>query len=304
MLFFLCLGPLGLFAQSVTGDWYGIGAVHWAGEFNSYLSELNLKQSGNKVTGTFNYYYRSAAIKLDVTGTFDNRTRTLELNARPLLNYQAKDVNGPECPMEGSFTLRTSRVETSLTGQFNPTNNYRFTCPPINIKFKKTQPGDEEEIVKLRNMPQPEAEESPLEKLMKEQFKEAPKDTSAPMVAALVKRSFDVVQVIEVDADSLKVSLYDNGELDNDTVSLFYNRKLVAHRKQLSDKPLTFVLPMDTTVNELAMFAENLGLIPPNTAVAIINAGSERFEFFLTSNFIKNSAIRFRRKAPKVTSNK
>jgi hypothetical protein len=292
-LLFLLFSSFAASSQTVTGEWFGIGNVHWAGEHNSYLSELNLKQVGNKVTGTFSYYFRSANVTLDVTGTYNPKTRTVELNARPMLNYQAKDVNGADCPMEGSFTLRTSRLETSLIGQFNPTYAYRYTCPPITIKFKKEQPGQEKEP-----LPTPEIarEESPLEKLFKETFKEPAPDTTAPMVTALVRRAFDIVQVIDVDADSLKVSLYDNGDVDNDTISLFYNRKLVAHKKMLSQQPLTFTLPVDTAINELAMYAENLGGIPPNTAVAIIYAGKERFELFMTSTFIKNSTIRFRKK--------
>lgn len=292
-LFLLLFYSVTATSQTISGEWFGIGNVHWAGEHNSYLSELNLKQVGNKVTGTFSYYFRSANITLDVTGIYNSKTRTVELNARPVLNYQAKDANGADCPMEGSFTLRTSRLETSLTGQFNPAYSYRFTCPPITIKFKKEAPGQNKKPLAA---PEIAKEESPLEKLFKETFKEPQPDTTAPMVTALVRRSFDVVQVINVDADSLKISLYDNGDVDNDTISLFYNRKLVAHKKMLSQQPLTFTLPVDTAVNELAMFAENLGLIPPNTAVAIIYAGKERFELFMTSTFIKNSAIRFRRK--------
>ncbi|WP_207493876.1 hypothetical protein [Aridibaculum aurantiacum] len=289
-------------AQSVSGEWYGIGSVNWAGEHNSYLSELTLTQRGNSVTGTFNYFFRSVAIKTNVTGVFNSKTRTLELQARPVLNYQAKDQNGADCPMEGSFTLRISKLETTLTGQFNPTYDYRFTCPPINIKFKKEQPQAKTDDPKLRDLADNLEDDNPLEKLLKEQFPEEKPDTTAPMVAALVKRSFEASEVIEVDADSLKISLYDNGDIDNDTISLFYNRQLISHKQMLSKQPLNFTLPLDTTVNEIAMYAENLGTIPPNTAVAIIYAGDKRYELFMTSNFIKNATIRFRRKPPTLIS--
>lgn len=281
-------------AAQVSGEWYGVGNVSWAGEHNSYLSELILTQKGNKVTGEFNYFFRNASIKTKVTGTYDPKTRTVELLARPVLNYQAKDVNGADCPMEGSFTLRTSRLETSLTGQFNPTFSYRFTCPAINIKFKKEQPGAEKIAPETKE--QPVVKENLLDKLLKEQFPEEKPDTTGKFVELLNKRSFDLTPVIDVDADSLKVILYDNGEVDNDTVSLFYNRKLIEHKKMLSDKPLTVMLPLDTTINEIAMFAENLGKIPPNTALAIVYAGEKRFEVYMTSNFIKNATIRFRKK--------
>ena len=296
LLYWLLLVSTTLSAQSVTGEWFGVGNINWAGEFNSYLYELTLKQSGDKVTGELVYYFRNVVIKTKVTGIFYSKTRTLELNARPIINYMAKDKNGADCPMEGSFTLRTSRVETSLTGQFNPTYSYRFTCPAVNIKFKKEQPGQENEKPKPGNATEPLELDLPLEKIVKDQTPKIIIDTTVPIVAALNKRVFESAPVIDVESDSLKVTLYDNGEVDNDTISLFYNRQLVAYKKMLSNKPLVFMLPVDTSINEIAMFAENLGGIPPNTAVAIIYAGDKRYELFMTSNFIKNATIRFRKK--------
>jgi hypothetical protein len=70
----------------------------------------------------------------------------------------------------------------------------------------------------------------------------------------------------------------------------------------LGGQPLTFTLPLDTTVNEIAMYAENLGSIPPNTALCIVYAGQQRFELSLASTYIKNAAIRFRKKTKAVVS--
>ena len=127
-LVFLLVGNIN--AQKVTGEWYGIGDVSNKGHQSNYLSELVLKQTGTKVTGTFNYYFKSMSIVSDVKGTFDTKTRTLELKVIPVINFTAKSMASADCPMEGSFTLRVSKVESTLYGQFNPTYEYRFTCPP------------------------------------------------------------------------------------------------------------------------------------------------------------------------------
>ncbi len=275
-------------AQKVTGLWYGVGHVSKFQDNNTYLSELKLKQTGTKVTGEYNYFFRRVEIKTKISGTYDPKTRTLFLNTNPVLNFQAKNENGADCPMRGLFKLTVSRVESTLSGQFIATSKYKITCPEINIKFIKgvnepfvPVPSDtlEEEIATVPPA-KPKQQIDPNEKL----------------IAALNERAFDVTPVIDVDADSLKVILYDNGEVDSDTISLFYNRILVASKKMLSDKPLTFMLPVDTSVNEIAMYAENLGKLPPNTALAVIYAGDKRFELGMTSTFIKNATIRFRRK--------
>jgi hypothetical protein len=318
-LFFTVTGA----GQKLSGNWYGVGKVKKTGDHNSYLSEMILKQNGRKVTGEFNYFFRSAEIKTKISGTYDASYKVLELNARPILNYQAKNANGADCPMEGSFTLKITDSAATLLGQFNPIYEYRVTCPAIDIKFTKSVAKKPKKIPKEK---QPEvAASAPVEPVKTNTSEPGKKTTAvakAPAVVstktdsinttpplinkpltqeqkvslALTERAFDASPVIDVDADSLKVSLYDNGEVDNDTISLFYNRKLVATKQMLSANSLTFTLPLDTSVNEISMLAENLGKIPPNTALAIIYAGPQRFELNLTSTYNKNATIRFRRK--------
>lgn len=328
-------------AQNVGGEWYGVGKVKKAGEHNSYLSEMILKQKGNRVTGSFNYFYRSVEIKTRVTGKYDARFKVLELNAHPILNYLAKNSNGADCPMEGSFTLNITKDGAILMGQFNPIYEYRVTCPAIDVKFTKSVPRAAEKIPvetedeDTTDMPvetikplainktdtirktitgdntgvvsKKDSAVRPTIVAKSDTLKKAASTIKAPAITKIITpaeevamavklRAFEVSQIIEVDADSLIVSLYDNGEVDNDTISLFYNRKLVATGQMLSDKPLTFTLALADHVNEIAMFAENLGKIPPNTALAIIYAGEQRFELNLTSTFNKNAAIRFRKK--------
>jgi hypothetical protein len=328
-------------AQNVTGEWYGVGKVKKPGEHNSYLSEMVLKQKGTKVTGELNYFYRSAEIKTKVSGRYDARFKVLELDPKPMLNFMAKNENGADCPMEGSFTLKTIKGQKILVGQFNPTYEYRRTCAAIDVRFTKSRPAPDsvvdetydEEVVSTPATKKPVTANADTTKkaLVTSKTATASKTEPAPKPAiitktdsakqqivavkpaivnklsqdqqialALKQRAFETSAIIEVDADSLKVSLYDNGEVDSDSISLFYNRKLVASNQLLSDKPLTFTLVLDNNVNEIAMFAENLGKIPPNTALAIIYAGEQRFELNLTSTLDKNAAIRFKRKVKRI----
>lgn len=292
ILFCLLLSGQQLLAQQVTGEWYGVGKVNRPGDHNSYLSEMVLKQTGNKVKGEFNYYFKRDKISTTVTGTYDPKTRVVELKAHPVLNYKAKDINGADCIMEGSFTLTISRLETSLRGQFNPLLSYRYTCPAINIKFVKDKPKPQEPEVgelseglkALQAAANGEEEQGP-----------APDPVVQQAVEQLNKRAFDIADEIEIESDSVTVSLYDNSEVDFDTVSLFYDKRLIASRQMLSDKAIDFKLGVDS-VNEMSMYAENLGQLPPNTALLIVMDGDKRHEVRLVSNFIKNSTIRFRKK--------
>ena len=92
-----------------------------------------------------------------------------------------------------------------------------------------------------------------------------------------------------------KVDLYDNGDIDGDTVSLFYNGTLLMAKKRLSDRAISFDLNFDNSraVNELTMYAENLGEIPPNTALMVVTDGSKRYEVRITSDLQKSGVIAF-----------
>jgi hypothetical protein len=46
-------------------------------------------------------------------------------------------------------------------------------------------------------------------------------------------------------------------------------------------------------VNELVLFAENLGSISPNTAVVIVTAGNKRFELYSKADLQQNAVLKF-----------
>jgi hypothetical protein len=66
----------------------------------------------------------------------------------------------------------------------------------------------------------------------------------------------------------------------------------------LSTRAVHFNIAIDTTkdINEIAMFADNLGTIPPNTALMIVSDGKKRYEIRMTSNLEKNAVLRIKRK--------
>lgn len=109
------------------------------------------------------------------------------------------------------------------------------------------------------------------------------------------KRKSEVLKTIQIENETFKVDLYDNGEIDGDSISLFYNNKLIVSHKRLTTKPLSLTLniPEDDTVNELTMYAENLGEIPPNTALMVVTDGDKRYEVRIASDLKNSGTIRF-----------
>ena len=109
----------------------------------------------------------------------------------------------------------------------------------------------------------------------------------------LESRENALVKQIETDFGEIILNLYDNGEIDGDTVSIYHNNVLVVSKARLSQTPITFRIKVNAAdpYHELVMVAENLGSIPPNTSVMIINAGGKRYQLFITSTEQKNAKV-------------
>lgn len=123
-------------------------------------------------------------------------------------------------------------------------------------------------------------------------------DVPTPYV--IKSRSNELVKVLTVTDPDVTIKIYDNGEIDGDSISVYLDNKLVLSNKMLTASPLILKLKMDDINNEheLTMVAENLGTIPPNTSIMIVEAGEQRFEVRITSTEQKNAVVRFRYQKP------
>jgi hypothetical protein len=108
-------------------------------------------------------------------------------------------------------------------------------------------------------------------------------------------RRKDIVKTIAINQPTFRLDFYDNGEIDGDSISVFYNEKLVLSHKKLTDKPVSLTLSLDAGAREniVTMYAENLGTIPPNTALMIVTDGNKRYEVRITSDTEKSGSVIF-----------
>jgi hypothetical protein len=109
----------------------------------------------------------------------------------------------------------------------------------------------------------------------------------------LIDRTNNLVKTLYVDEGEIEISLYDNGEIDNDTVSVYHNKELVINHGRLSTTPLTIRIKVDAQhpTHEFVMVADNLGEIPPNTSLMTISAGKKQYSVFLTSDTQRNAKV-------------
>lgn len=119
---------------------------------------------------------------------------------------------------------------------------------------------------------------------------------SGDIVLTRIKESaFKEIPEIAVDTGKLRLDFYDNNEIDGDSITVLVNRKVILSHQRLTAKPITTYVTIDlqNTFQEVEMIAENLGSIPPNTALLIVTAGEHRYQLFLSSTETKSARVRF-----------
>ncbi len=123
---------------------------------------------------------------------------------------------------------------------------------------------------------------------------EKPSISNNPVSGFKLRRK-DIIKTIPISHETFKIDFYDNGEIDGDSISVFYNGKIILSHQRLSDRPISLKLDLDddTEENLVTMYAENLGTIPPNTALMIVTDGDKRYEVRITSDTEKSGSVVF-----------
>ena len=181
-----------------------------------------------------------------------------------------------------------NRIQTPVTKQTKPVTKNQNNKTVIITKPQVKNNTD----TKKNTLPQKDTVRKEISNV------KPPVKKDEPIIASTLpfeKRVNTLLKTIAIKNKTFTVDFYDNGEIDGDSISVFYNGKLVLSHKMLSYKAITLTLTIDPDreVNELVMYADNLGEIPPNTALMIVHDGDNRYEQRIESDLGRNGTIRF-----------
>ncbi|MBN8857651.1 MAG: hypothetical protein J0H29_04635 [Sphingobacteriales bacterium] len=311
LFFIVVLSVLSGKAQNIKGSWFGSADVLLGGSHNNYLVELDLKQENNEIKGIISYYFKETFQSFYVKGTYNPRTREILIKDLPITYFRASGANGVECVMDLRAIVTASRVSTNIKGVFTSQGKYKYTCPDIAFDFVYGEQLNTDSLIDkfspIRKIWRPTDDDvvvNPLESRTPDSVDLKVREPSLQEMEAkkiqleFNKRKEVVGQELLVDSDSLRLTFYDNGIVDGDSISVFFNKEPIATHQSLTERGLVVYAVLDSTkpYNEISMFAENLGTIPPNTALMVITDGVNRYEIFLSSSLTQNSTIRIRRR--------
>lgn len=309
LIFFIILifALANLHAQKqVKGSWYGRADVENAGVTSNYLTEFILQQKGDEVEGIFGYYFKDSYQSFFIRGSYDAKSRLIIIKNIPLLFHGSPARTGIECPMSFEGRLMVSKVGNYINGRFYTEPKYRYTCPELRVRMKLDDSEKQDtmpvETVAGKKFWAPQDEDvvitaTPTAPAPAVQVAVKQVNPNQALIDEFSKRSNIYEKDLIVYDDSVLVSFYDNGDIDDDTISVFLNKKPVLIRRGLSARALNIYIGLDSTseVHELSMFANNMGKIPPNTALMVISDRQRRYELYLSASLTQNATVRLRR---------
>lgn len=272
LLLLLSAPSLCLHADDLNGIWKGTLTQGPGGCYPVYSLELQINYTTDKITGrAYDYYDKSHFVKMSFTGRYNAQTHRLVLIEDKVLEALIPD----DClPCIKTYDLNYSKIGDSeeLNGDWKGLySEKRLACPPGKIRLRKATASDFPVDIDQN-------------------------DTLAGLQATLhlQPRTKEVVKTVTVNTPDIRIDLYDDAIIDHDTVTVLINNKLLLYRQMLTDRPLTIHFnAFPGTEYELVMYADNLGEIPPNTALMMVTAGSQKFEVYMSSSLTNSAAVKF-----------
>jgi hypothetical protein len=262
-------------AQSLNGIWRG-KRTQVSGCFPEYFLELHItytnKADNSFLGNAYSFIDTKQFTKINFTGRYNPATKRMVIIENAVLQYSIPATCIP-CIKTYDLTWSNAGPKEALLGDWKGHEMANANpCSPGQITLnRETQPTFPVDIFQNDSLVR-------IQKNMK-----------------LQNREKELVQTIDVDTSNIKIELYDNAEIDDDTVTVLLNNTLLLYKKRLTDKPLS--LDVDVFPNmdyELMMYADNLGRIPPNTSLMVITAGKKRYEVRISASEQKSALVRFR----------
>lgn len=317
-------------AQDLTGTWEGLMK-------DEYL-KINIIQNDNKLCGyTYDVVLKnkSSHCKAYFKGLYDKETKIWTLTGTRFIENKGDHVlmivKLWKVPQAGNDILRsTVLIQDLFSNFFDAAATEFFWLRRVSVKTKNPAIGIPvcDEMVKEKPV-------TPKKTIITTPEKKAPiiikidsiKTNPTPVETKPIKVKTDSVEnkkpiavylkddfltskmnkrnqltlsTLKINSRHVQIKMYDNGTVDNDSVSIFYNGNLLKKHVRLTEEPIILELDLDENTNshEITLYAENMGLFPPNTALIVVTCGKNRYELHSSTNFNDNNVLKLEYESP------
>lgn len=215
--------------------------------------------------------------------------------AKPIVIQETPAYNKNTNKQEKQATevaTKTASPENKNIITVNSTNAEKITTEPIAQKV--TQANSTRTEIKENS---PVAPQPTTIYVQTKTAAPAPAKTSA-LPEVIEKRVNNTLQTVNVVSDSLILSFYDNGVVDGDSISVFLNGENIISKVKLKEAAVKKTIYLQNSAEELrlTLVAENLGSIPPNTGLLIIQDATDKYQIRFSADMETNASVIIKKK--------
>lgn len=286
LLLFLILSPFLLKAQDLTGFWKGKLTQDSGGYAPQYILEMSITQKKKNFYGESNAYLGNVVVaKLSFSGYFYKDSVYISESKLGVI----KKVVPPDYLLcAKNFILKYNKSESgveTLNGRWDGIA-YAENNLPYKEEFKDSF-GDN--IKKIDCVPG-------LIYLSKNdalQIQTIVPEENFVFPDSILNTKITIFEEIDVDNQIVEISISDYEKVDGDRVTIILNRDTIAENVSVRKSPQNFTLQLSSKNinNELLIYANNLGRIPPNTSLIVIKDGDKIHKVYISSDFKSTAAI-------------
>jgi hypothetical protein len=311
LLFFI---PVLSTAQTVSGLYSGKLVNDSTQKIQNY--EMALSEYRDKITGysytTFvvndTFYYSIKRVKATKKGS-----ELVVEDDKMLAN------NFPESPAKGVKQINTIPITerdtiTALNGKWETTQTKKYYSLQGALDMKRDNDSSHSALIahltELRLINRATTQTTEVKSKTKDteqkravsvKEKMIPKPTAIKESIPLPynQRQQKIIQTLSISGDSLVLSFYDNGVVDGDVISAYLNDQNIISNVRLTGvaaKKTVYLSTINSDSIQLILVAENLGSLPPNTGLLVVQDGNNRYQVTFSADLQTNAAIVFRKK--------
>ena len=253
-----------ILAQDISGTWDGRfslkgSARQWSFELEMVQDHASIKGIGKQIELSKKDQSRNINSTFTIGGNFDGKY--LSYNMKEIIFL--KSPNG-QCLSKCEYKLNETLSKYQFVGE----------CHRNGIFYKDHQYFPDHSACKSSAVAQVIFEKT--------------KDING--------RKTETVETVLVKSKKVTIKIWDNDKVDGDIVSLNLNGKWILKNYRLKKHAKNIVIDLPEDSNELILYAENLGKIPPNTAsISIWNGDEEIKSLVLNSDKGRSEAIKILR---------
>ncbi len=201
-------------------------------------------------------------VKTSIVGTFDSSKNILTFEEKNVLRTKV-DVNKNEiCFVRASLKIKKTKLFEEMTGNFTAFEIGKTTmCGSGTIKLINTN--------KVKGLLKKINDDKPVDEadIDLSQYKEK-----------VIKLSDETAKQFLITGNEVKLSIWDNGQVDGDKISILLNEKPILENYEITNKLKLLTITLESKeINTLKIIALNEGALSPNTAAVKLESASETY---------------------------